>query len=450
MASTASDKLKLELQADGENDQTWGAKINVALERLEQATAGETTVSLQALGGANYTLDDTQYVKGSGTTAEAHRMVLNLTGTMDANENVIVPARTKLYVVRNNTSGSFTATVKTSAGTGIAVTQGTSALLYCDGTNVVDMLAAYDLSGDFALPGDITPSQITANTNDYAPTGLSTATVLRLDTDASRNLTGLTGGADGRIIIIDNIGSFDLVLTDEDAASTAANRFALAGNATVPAGGTIALKYDSTASRWRAFGGLSQGDIGVTLQGYDAGISTTPLIQGTHALNLPARAWKEQETSGCASLSSEESSTNKLVTEFLAFDKDAIEYAQVSFRLPKGANHSATLTGEIEWKEASGATAHVCVWQVEMQMQGDGDTIDSSWGTAVTATDTGSSGTRRFIAFTAVTPAGTPAQRDKLVIRLSRKATDGSDTLDVDAHFIEMQGELTINSGDDS
>jgi len=269
MPSSASDKLKLELQAAGENDQTWGAKINVALERLEQATAGETTVSLQALGGANYTLDDTQYVKGSGTTAEAHRMVLNLTGTMDANENVIVPARTKLYVVRNNTSGSFTATVKTSAGTGIAVTQGTSALLYCDGTNVVDMLAAYDLSGDFALPGDITPSQITANTNDYAPTGLSTATVLRLDTDASRNLTGLTGGADGRIIIIDNIGSFDLVLTDEDAASTAANRFALAGNATVPAGGTIALKYDSTASRWRAFGGLSQGDIGVTVQAHD-------------------------------------------------------------------------------------------------------------------------------------------------------------------------------------
>lgn len=257
MASTFSDQLGLEKQATGENNNTWGTKLNTLIDNLDDAIAAR--LALSVAGSSDVTL----------TAAQALHAYHEYTGTLTGNINVVVPTSDKTYLIFNNTSGSFSLTVKTSAGTGIEVPQGSRALLYCDSTNVVDMLAAYDLTGDFALPGDITPSQITANTNDYAPTGLSTATVLRLDTDASRNLTGLTGGADGRIIVIDNIGSFDLVLTDEDAASTAANRFALAGNATIPAGGTIALKYDSTASRWRALG-LSQADIGVTVQAHDA------------------------------------------------------------------------------------------------------------------------------------------------------------------------------------
>src|SRR4249919_1187083 len=53
--------------------------------------------------------------------------------------------------------------------------------------------------GAFALPGDISPSQITSNQNDYNPASLSTASTLRLNSDASRDITGLQGGADGRI-----------------------------------------------------------------------------------------------------------------------------------------------------------------------------------------------------------------------------------------------------------
>ena len=88
--------------------------------------------------------------------------------------------------------------------------------------------------------------------------------------------------------------------------------------------------------------------------------------------------------------------------------------------------------------------AHRVADQEAHQAQGDGDTVDSAWGTAVTATDTGTAGTRRFIAFSGLAVAGTPAQRDKLGIRLSRKAADSGDTLDVDAHFIEMQLNITI------
>lgn len=109
------------------------------------------------------------------------------------------------------------------------------------------------LAEDMALAGDITPTQITADQNDYNPTGLSTATVLRLSTDNdNRKITGLVGGADGRVLVLLNVGSYDLVLTDENSASTAANRFAFGGvEALIPSGSSATLIYDATASRWK-------------------------------------------------------------------------------------------------------------------------------------------------------------------------------------------------------
>jgi len=115
--------------------------------------------------------------------------------------------------------------------------------------------AAIDATGTFKLSGDISPAQITSNQNDYNPTGLSTASVLRLNTDASRDITGLQGGADGRIIVLVNVGSFAIVLKDDDGAtSTAANRFALSGDITLSADDGVILQYDSTSSRWRCIG----------------------------------------------------------------------------------------------------------------------------------------------------------------------------------------------------
>ena len=102
------------------------------------------------------------------------------------------------------------------------------------------------------MSGDLSPSQITANQNDYNPANLATASVLRLTTDASRNITSLAGGADGRIITIMNVGSFPIVLKNDDGSTgTAANRFALPGDVTLAAKQNVILMYDSTASRWR-------------------------------------------------------------------------------------------------------------------------------------------------------------------------------------------------------
>lgn len=144
---------------------------------------------------------------------------------------------------------------------------------------------AVSFSNTVALSGDISPSQITANQNDYNPTGLSTASVLRLDTDASRDITGLQGGADGRLIVITNVGSFAMVLKDESASSTAANRFALAADITLAADQSVVLQYDSTSSRWRAVA-LPAGAAGAAgdVQTFDAGGTWTKPASGTMAL----------------------------------------------------------------------------------------------------------------------------------------------------------------------
>ncbi len=109
-----------------------------------------------------------------------------------------------------------------------------------------------NLNAAVALTGDISPAQITANQNDYNPAGLSSASVLRLNSNASRNITSLAGGADGRVVTVMNIGSFPIVLKNDDGATgTAANRFALTGDLTLAAKQSAMLMYDSTASRWR-------------------------------------------------------------------------------------------------------------------------------------------------------------------------------------------------------
>jgi hypothetical protein len=109
-----------------------------------------------------------------------------------------------------------------------------------------------DITGSFALSGDLTPAQITVSQNDYNPTGLSAASILRLNSTGAVNITGLAGGADGRVMVAANVGANNITLVDESASSAAANRFALLENLALAADAAAILFYDSTSSRWRS------------------------------------------------------------------------------------------------------------------------------------------------------------------------------------------------------
>lgn len=114
-------------------------------------------------------------------------------------------------------------------------------------TNTIADVYFENCSG--GLEGVSSPAQITSNQNDYAVG--QAVTDLRLSTDASRNITGVTNGRKGRQMRVYNVGAQDVVLVNESASSTAANRFALGADLTIgPAEGAV-LWYDSTSSRWR-------------------------------------------------------------------------------------------------------------------------------------------------------------------------------------------------------
>lgn len=167
-----------------------------------------------------------------------------------------------LELVTYNNALYFCTTAHTSSS---AIPSGSNFALVAD-VNTIDLTAYLQKAGgtmtgafvgaavsatSLALPGVISPPQITANQNDYSPTDLATSTILRLTSDASRNITGVATGASGRVLILENVGSFDIVLVNESASSTAANRLALTVDRTLAAGRSIILIYDATSSRWR-------------------------------------------------------------------------------------------------------------------------------------------------------------------------------------------------------
>jgi hypothetical protein len=122
--------------------------------------------------------------------------------------------------------------------------------------------AAAKFAAGVCFTGVVSPTQITSDQNDYDPAGLAGASLLRLSSDASHTITGLAGGADGRIVFVHNCGAQPIILKDGSASSTAANRFALTGDLTVVPDALALLQYDATALRWRAVAGGGVGNSG--------------------------------------------------------------------------------------------------------------------------------------------------------------------------------------------
>ena len=147
---------------------------------------------------------------------------------------------------------------------------------------------------------------------------------------------------------------------------------------------------------------------------------------------------KPQAATGCAPLATLTLGTNKQDVDYLAFDKDAIEYAQsILFVMPSDYNGS-TFTYQAIWTHPATTTNFKVAWAVEAVAYADDLALDTAWGTAVQVNDTGGTTSDYYIspASAAVTPGGTAAAGCGMKLRFSRVATDGTnDTLAVDAYL---------------
>lgn len=133
MVSTYSNNFRFELIATGDQSGVWGITTNGTLGTLIE----------QALGGVgNIPHNDTASITLTtlnGAVDQARNAVLVITGVLTADRQVICPDIEKLYIIVNSTTGGFSITLKTAAGTGPTIANGRSALVYCDGTNVNDV-----------------------------------------------------------------------------------------------------------------------------------------------------------------------------------------------------------------------------------------------------------------------------------------------------------------------
>lgn len=106
---------------------------------LQQAIAGISGLASVVVTSADIDLT-TGAVDGQEVASNLYKALRNvffvLSGAMTGARNIIVPNNPKLYIFKHEATGGFNATVKTAGGTGIALANGDTKILYCDGTNV--------------------------------------------------------------------------------------------------------------------------------------------------------------------------------------------------------------------------------------------------------------------------------------------------------------------------
>lgn len=210
----------------------------------------------------------------------------------------------------NLASPTFTGTpAAPTASAGTNTTQLATTAFVTTADNLKAPLASPTFTGTHTVSeadvvtGIISPAQITANTNDYAPTGFSVASNVRVNTDACRAITGLAGGASGRRVYLHNVGTFDILLTKEDSASTAANRFAIPHPLILQPNSTICLWYDTASSRWRVADHFSH-KVTNTLAADVTTSGTADLLQDVTGLSFSALSGKAYNFYFCGAFSS--------------------------------------------------------------------------------------------------------------------------------------------------
>ena len=196
--------LKLALPVQGELSGTWGDVVNNNItSMIEQAIVGRAVIDTWSTNSHVLTTAD-------GTTSESRCAMLEFTDTgsnLSGAATVVCPTAAKIYIVKN--ASGEAATLKTASGSGIAVPNGKTMLLFCDGTNVLEgvtNVASLSVGGyTVSLAGALTTAAAfttaganaltlttTGATNVTLPTTGTLATLAGTETLTNKTLTSPT------------------------------------------------------------------------------------------------------------------------------------------------------------------------------------------------------------------------------------------------------------------
>lgn len=283
MVDTPTPVYGLRQQSLGSNVNTWGDdKLNDVLVGIAQLIGQIKEITLTG----NYTITSTNYV----STADNRNAGWGFVGTLTATATVTVPSSRAVMYVLNATTGGYSVIVKTSAGTGITIPNGRTALLWSDGVNVYNLFPNH-MGTDFEplLSGDAANVQYVETAIANASIPASAGTVLVSGTDTTAGYAGtkvqVTGsGAASVVQTITNPGANEvssfavavgsLGLTD-GGLETASFAAAVNTKYRFPAGGTVTLPAAT-----------GNGDI-IALSPYGLGVTTlSGTINGTTSFVL--------------------------------------------------------------------------------------------------------------------------------------------------------------------
>lgn len=184
------------------------------------------------LSGFNYLVKNVAgAVDVTLTTADIGNDAIELTGAITANINVIVPTVLGQWTFDNKTTGAFTVTVKTAAGTGVVVNQDASYILYCDGVNIDPSVTI----GVGAQPLLNNSAGLAAALSDETGSGL--AVFNNSPTLITPNIGSATGSISG------NAGSANALKSATTTIDVSA--------ATAPASGQVLTATSGTTATWQ-------------------------------------------------------------------------------------------------------------------------------------------------------------------------------------------------------
>lgn len=143
MPSTYTTRARLEKQAPGENNNTWGALLNTnTIDMIDQAVNG---MASYAVTGA------VVLTSNNGASDQARCKYQNITGGTGG--TVTIPNVEKTYIVRNGAAGTVTFT--TGGGTTADILTGALGIIVCEGGNVCRNLLASILTGNVVANGTL-------------------------------------------------------------------------------------------------------------------------------------------------------------------------------------------------------------------------------------------------------------------------------------------------------
>jgi hypothetical protein len=312
MPSSYSDLLRLELQANGENDGTWGTLLNTAIQLIERSMHG--TVAITGLTGGTVDL-----TTANGTEDQARYRTVTLAGTLTSNLIIEVPAKAHFYRIKNGTTGAFTCKVQVDggAGAGVLIPQGKTLELWSDGTDVVETVGAMrkDGSGWCVVAGGTAD----AMTGDFVPDlTLTDGMIIAVRTPGANTVTNPTFAPDGGTA---------RTITKNGGSALAAGDYS--------SGATILLQYVSATPRWELLNPKS-----------DVGLNLANTFTATQTINDPSNTDSDLLTvrkSGATAYTTDDKYLVKLQSNNATTDAVLMAFAGSgvinSFGLKRGTNN---------------------------------------------------------------------------------------------------------------